>query len=468
VDTIYCFTLSEVTCAVNNLKKSTSPGKDCLSSEHFIYAHDHICNLLTILFNSMLSHNHIPGKFMDTVIVPLLKDKKGDISDVDNYRPIALTCVFSKIFESVLLEKYRHFLTTSHNQFGFKAKHSTDQCIFILKELIDYFTTPQRPLYICFMDASKAFDKVNHFILFDKLLKRGLPVIIVRLICTWYTTQRFFVKWCECLSDPFTVSNGVRQGGILSPLLFNVFIDDLSVNLANTKVGCFIESVCFNHLFYADDSVLVAPSPSALQKLIRVCEAYGIDNDMTFNPNKTVCMAFLPKIFLFLPIPSMYMNGNVLKWVEEHKYLGFIMTSNKSDKKDINRQLRYIYARGNILFRNFYHCHADTKLLLFKSYCYNLYCCQLWTHYSQQHFNKVKVAYNNVFRHLFNIKKRCSMSQLYMYNDIDSFSVLMRKSIVRFRQRLKSSDNLLIKGVLILPYFYNFSHMHRTWSKFIF
>ena len=96
----------------------------------------------------------------------------------------------SKILESVILLKYHNYLFSTDNQFGFKSNHSTDNCIFILKEIIDFYTIHNSPVYICFMDASKAFDRVNHFSLFKKLLDRGVPAIIVRLATVnlvWYT-----------------------------------------------------------------------------------------------------------------------------------------------------------------------------------------------------------------------------------------------------------------------------------------
>ena len=212
------FTPGDVMKSVSKLKLGKSAGLDSLSSEHFKYASHSIHVHLSIIFNSMLLHGTVPDTLMDSLIVTLLKDKKGDVTDKDNYRPIAITCVSSKVLELLLLEKFSCYLDTGNHQFGFKSGHSTDQCVFVLKEVINYFASKSSPVYTCFVDASKAFDRVNHWGLLSKLLKRHVPKIVVRLFMVWFTTQKFYVKWDNVISSPFTVSNGVRQGGILSPL----------------------------------------------------------------------------------------------------------------------------------------------------------------------------------------------------------------------------------------------------------
>jgi hypothetical protein len=461
-------TPSEIKVAIKRLKKGTSAGSDNLTSEHFIHAHDNVCVLLSLLFNSMLCHNYIPLKFMDTVIIPILKDSKGDITDCNNYRPIAITCTMSKILESVILLKYHDYLFSTDNQFGFKPNHSTDYCIFILKEVIDFYTSHNSPVYICFMDASKAFDRVSHYCLFKKLLDRGLPSIIVRLLSTWYSTQTFVVKWCNQSSKPFNVSNGVRQGGILSPTLFNIYMDDLSKKLAHLGVGCKINNVSVNHLFYADDTVLMAPSPTALQRLISTCEIYGKCNEIIYNTSKTVCMSFLTKSLLKFSIPSIYINGCQLQQVHEYKYLGVYITSNKNDSRDLQRQLRYIYSKGNMLVRKFGKCSEEVKRQLFRSYCYNMYCAHLWSNYPEAKLRNVKVAYNNVFRSFFNIRRSCSVSKFYVNFNIDGFNVLKRKSIVNFRSRLLSSSNNILSIIVNSFYFNRSSQLYNTWCKQIF
>ena len=108
-------------------------------------------------------------------------------------------------------------------------------------------------MYSCFLDASKALDRVNHWTLFRKLLNRGVPVVLIRILLYWYRTQTFCIKWGSTTSDFFYVSNGVRQGGILSPYLFIVYIDELSNMLNSAGIGCHIHNYCTNHVFYVDE-----------------------------------------------------------------------------------------------------------------------------------------------------------------------------------------------------------------------
>ena len=140
---------------------------------------------------------------MKTDIVPIIKNNTGDTSDKNNYRPIALVTAASKIFELCLSVILEDFLVTHDQQFGFKRKHSTDLCIFTVKSVTKYYTQENSPVFTCFLDASKAFDNINHYTLFRKLLDRKTPILLVRILLFWYTKQTMCVKWGNCMSDYF-------------------------------------------------------------------------------------------------------------------------------------------------------------------------------------------------------------------------------------------------------------------------
>ena len=108
-------------------------------------------------------------------------------------------------------------------------------CIFAPKEIIASYRSRNSSLFLCFLDASKAFDRVNHEKLFTKMADRGISKYLIRILVFWYTHQTMMPRWGSSVSEPFHVSNGVRQGGILSPFLFNLYMDGLSDNLNACK-----------------------------------------------------------------------------------------------------------------------------------------------------------------------------------------------------------------------------------------
>ena len=113
--------------------------------------------------------------------------KAGNLSSGNNYRPIALANVMSKVFESLILLRCEQFLTTAGNQFGFKSGHSTDFCIYTLKECIEYYKQRNTTIFVTFLDASKTFDRINHWLLFKKLIDKHVPLFIIRLLVCWYS-----------------------------------------------------------------------------------------------------------------------------------------------------------------------------------------------------------------------------------------------------------------------------------------
>ena len=403
--------------------------------------------MLSLLFNLCIVHGFLPDHLISSVLIPIVKDKSGDVMDKGNYRPIALSSVISKVLEVLLLDRMEYYLFTSDNQFGFKSKHSTDQCIYILKELIEFYRSHNSPMYLCFLDASKAFDRVNHWTMFKKLLLRGVPPILVRLMLFWYRSQQICVRWGSATSTSFKVLNGVRQGGILSPILFNVYIDDLSYELSKCKSGCIIDNKIVNHIAYADDLIVFCPSSKGLQKLLDICDSYGNTHDIKYNQKKTVCMLILPRGYKLHNVPILTINSHELSFVNKYKYPGIITLNTFMDDEDISRQMRSLYIRGNLLSRNFGFSSDTVKVQLFKTFCSNMYCSHLWSSFKKCTLNKLRVAYNNCLRRLMSIPKFCSASQMFVYLDVRSFGEIRRKMVFNFIDRLKKSDNGLIKSV---------------------
>ena len=131
---------------------------------------------------------------MKTSLVPIIKSKTVDSSDKNNYRPIALVTTSSKLFEICILEILEMYLVTHDQQFGFKSKQATDMCIFTVKSIIKYFTEQNTPVYACFLDASKVFDRITHWTLFHKLINKidimEKSIIMLFFFCVFFKGKK--------------------------------------------------------------------------------------------------------------------------------------------------------------------------------------------------------------------------------------------------------------------------------------
>ena len=167
---------------------------------------------------------------------------------------------------------------------------------------------------------------------------RGLH-ILRNVIVSWYVTfYQIFKKIRRCITwtndanlvgQAFFwtvhVSNGVRQGGVLSPYLFVVYLDDLSNELNNIKAGCYIGEVLLNHLMFADDICVFCPSVRWLQRILDVCQTYAESHGIIFNCNKTVCMTFKAKSAKSTATPVLKLGGQYVNSVDQYKYLGIFI-----------------------------------------------------------------------------------------------------------------------------------------------
>ena len=137
---------------------------------------------LSLLFNLFLHHGFLPDIFCQAVIIPLVKCKTGDLNDVNNYRAIAISTAVSKILEHILLDFLQAGEVADDYQFGFKKHHSTTLCTQVLKQTVKYYTTRGSHVFSCFIDFKKAFDTVDYWHLFTKLIDAGMSRSIVELL----------------------------------------------------------------------------------------------------------------------------------------------------------------------------------------------------------------------------------------------------------------------------------------------
>ena len=225
---------------------------------------------MATLFKTYLVHGHVSSIILTmSTLVPILKDKLGNICAADNYRSIAIISLVLKIFDLVIILLYGERLNLDELQFSYQPNCSTNMCTWMVVETIDYFVRNESVLFTCAMDMSKAFDKVKHSLLFHKLL---IKVVYIRLLLIMYKKQVANVRWNSSLSQSFPISNGVKQGVVLSAILFCVHVNDLYKLLRKRRSGCWINGHYMGILGYSDDILLLAPTVDSLKDMVKSCE----------------------------------------------------------------------------------------------------------------------------------------------------------------------------------------------------
>ena len=431
--------LDSILDATFSMKKGKSADDDRISAEHFFNAPLSLFDRLQLLFNMMLRHSHVPRQFQLGTIVPIVKDHQGDLGSLDNYRGITIAPIISKIFEHVLKIVFFKYLSTSKYQFGFKKGSSTSHALYCLKQTINYYTDNGSNVYCSFLDASKAFDRLVHSGLFLKLLQREVPMIFLDIIINWYSALQCRVKWGDAFSSWFDVVAGVRQGGVLSPEFYSIYIDDLVLILKRLCVGCHIDNVFLSVLLYADDMALTAPSLKGLQVLLNACEAYCFDWDICLNHSKTKNMAFGKKTSNLCPL---VLDGNQILWVNSWKYLGVTLVTHNKFNCSIDERLKSFYRCLNSIIRIEGRSNEMVMLRLLETHCVPIltYCIEVLSVANNDTMRRLKVAYNAVFRKIFDYRWNESVRELQSFLFRPTWDELVERRTVKFNEKLHASN----------------------------
>ena len=275
------------------------------------------------------------------------------------------------------------------------------------------------------------------------------------------------IGWGSTFSEFLNMKNGIRQGSILSPHLFNIYVDKLNCDLNDSGIGCHIAGQPMNNFSYADDLVIVAPSASALNDLLKSCDRFAKEHYVIFSPVKSVCMRILPRQVKLNCCPSIYLGNEKLNFVDSFNYLDHTVTANFKDDTDMSKEMRKLCYRGNCLIRGFKFCNEDVKCNLFKSFCYSLYSSSLWSSYNAYTFERLKVNYNNIMRRLMNVPPFSSASFLFGSLGVKSLMELLRFTQYSLMKRVEDSTNSLITALNTSDTILN-SGIRQHWHNILF
>ena len=280
------------------------------------------------LFNLIFTHSSYPELWTTGYINNIYKS--ADPCIPANYRGITIASTMGKLFNIILNKRLEKYLIENKiinpYQIGFLSGYRTSDHIFTLKTIIDkYLKKEKKKLYLCFVDFRKAFDRVWHCGLLYKLQKVGISGLFYNIIKNMYTKVKVCVKTPQGLTPKFNSNIGVRQGDVLSPLLFNIFINDIPELFKNCSNNVSLENFPVPCLSYADDLVLISTCPQGLQdqinQLQQYCDTWCID----INTNKTKIMTI--STGKNIKRENYLFGGTEVEQVVEYKYLGIIINS---------------------------------------------------------------------------------------------------------------------------------------------
>lgn len=326
----------EIRQAIGRLKCNKAPGFDNISAEFLKASENAILPFVLKLFNHIFSTGNFPEAWTKAVIVPLFK--KGDSNNPENYRGISLLSILSKVFTSIINTRLYNWAEEENKiceeQAGFRRGYSTVDHIFTLVSIIKncLYGNKKKKFYVAFVDYKQAFDSVNRQNLWLILQKINMSTKMLTLLKGMYKSVQCCVKWGHNFSDLFECTSGVKQGCMLSPLIFSLLINEVAENVSkNGKHGIqFLPGLKeIFLLLFADDICLFSTTPAGLQNQINSLECASEKLGLSVNLQKTKIMVFRKGGHLSKYEKWFYQKSEI-EIVNSYKYLGFTLTTKLS------------------------------------------------------------------------------------------------------------------------------------------
>jgi hypothetical protein len=323
-------TMEEVLLSIRRLKSGKAPGSDGVCAEALKHGGDSMVRCLHRLLSIVWAQSEVPTDWLKGIIAPIHKD--GEMRLPLNYRPITLLSIAGKVYTGVLQARLMAWAETHgavvQEQGGFRPRRGCPEQVFTLTELIKLRRLNRKHTYACFIDIRKAYDTVWHAGLKLKLRQAGIHGPMYDALCSLYSGCESSVRLGATLgyTEFFPIETGVRQGCILSPLLYSLFINDLALELKKLEqegvgVPIGLSGRRLVTLLYADDIVLLAENPADLQRLMAVVHSYARRWRFEINHSKCGLMCFRPSGSA-LPTVELTIGPKAVPWVSSYRYLG--------------------------------------------------------------------------------------------------------------------------------------------------
>ena len=335
-------TYEDLQNAINQSHNGKAVGPDDIPNEFIKQGGKSLTRSLTSLFNVFKNMNKIPEEWKQGIVIPI--PKSGDLKDLNNYRGITLNSCVSKLYSKIIEIKLRDFIEKNNIlgdiQGGFRSNRCCEDNIFILKGIATLRKSVNKSTYVAFLDFSKAFDRVWRDGLRVILWRTGIRGNIWNIIDDMYDNLKIKVNFNDIETDFFEITEGVKQGCVLSPLLFSIYINELAKMLKDSNVGVQIDDLLIPGLFWADDVVLIGNNHTQLQSLLNIAATFAKQWKLTFNETKSEIMYFGKR--LHDKNKKWNLGDLVLKETCSYKYLGVIITRSLKD----HEHFKNVYQKG--------------------------------------------------------------------------------------------------------------------------
>ena len=350
----YKITSSEISKAIKKLKNNKACGDDMILNEMLKTGEPILNPTLVKLFNLVLISGNIPDCWCVSYLIPL--HKGGSKSDPNCFRGISIMSCLGKLFFSILNIRLINYLKTNNLnndfQIGFAAGSRPADHMLTIKTISDKYLGSGKKVYSCFVDFKKAFDTVWRDGLLYKLLKKGIGGPFGKIIQKMYDKSFVSIKLPSGLTESFKADIGVKQGCVLSPTLFNIFINDIPETFDSTCDPVLLHDLNISCLLFADDIVLLSETKEGLQNCLERLQDYCDKWLLRVNTKKTKIM-IMNKQGKLLDDMKFTLNGDTLETVKYYKYLGLMLNNSGSFTSTIdnlsNRAMKAIFKVKKVI-----------------------------------------------------------------------------------------------------------------------
>lgn len=399
-----------------SLKNGKSAFLDGATNEVLKLAMPKLASILSKFFNHIELSAEYPEQWKTSFLVPL--HKKGGRGDPDNYRGLAVGSNLGKFYTKCLNEKLKTFLENrniiSPHQFGFRDNFRTTDAIFSLRSVLSHYKNANKAVYSCFVDFNKAFDSVNRVALTYKLGRVGVKGQMLKLISNMYDQSDYIIKSNGTFSFPVHSRIGVKQGCCLSPLLFNVFINDIHDIYKETCDPITMNLWKIHSLSFADDLVILSETAAGLKQSLNCLERYCEDWGLKVNISKTKALVFNRPFTKNIKNLSFSIDGGKVETVNSYVYLGIEMSNTGSFHKATDalyiKSLRALFSLYSAINIRSDTTNAKLYLKLFDSLIKPilLYGCEVWGHHISHQNNTISKFINKFYRILLGVPSHTS------------------------------------------------------------